>query len=94
MKWICLFIVFLLIGGVSADRLPSGMLESQIFSIGTILSVTGITDQSMKMDWIVSSGTPLESKKLNRSDLISLVRYKTGFLRKSGLAEVPRRIQI
>ena len=75
MKWICILILLLLIGGVTADRLPSGMPESQVFSIGTTLSVTGITDQSTKMDWTVSSGTPLDSNKLNSSDIISLVRY-------------------
>ncbi|WP_319579462.1 hypothetical protein [uncultured Methanospirillum sp.] len=58
MRLIYLFIVLLLIGGVSTDRLPSGMPESQVFSIGTTLSATGITGQLTKMDWIVSSGTP------------------------------------
>jgi len=84
MKWICLFILLLLFGGASADRLPSGMPESQIFSIGTTLSTTGITDQSTKMDWIVSSGTPLESNKLNSSDLISLVRYSDSLMGNGG----------
>jgi len=84
MRVICFLIVLLLIGGVTADRLPSGMPESQIFSIDTTLSATGITDQSTKMDWIVSSGTPLESNKLNSSDLISLVRYSDSLLGNGG----------
>nr|WP_319539075.1 hypothetical protein [uncultured Methanospirillum sp.] len=84
MKWICLFILLLLFGEASADRLPSGMPESQIFSIGTTLNTTGITDQSTKMDWTVSSGTPLESNKLNSSDLISLVRYSDSLMGNGG----------
>ncbi|PWR69708.1 hypothetical protein [Methanospirillum lacunae] len=84
MKWICLFLVLLLIGGVSADRLPSGMPESQIFSIGTTLSATGITDQSTKMDWTVASGTPIENNILNSSDLISLVRYSDSLMGNGG----------
>jgi len=84
MRWICLLILLLVIGCATADRLPSGMPESQIFSIGTTLSATGITDQSTKMDWTVSSGTPLESNKLNSSDLISLVRYRDSLMGNGG----------
>jgi len=84
MKWISLLILLLLTGVVGADRLPSGMPESQVFSIETTLSATGITDQSTKMDWIVSSGSPLESNKLNSSDLISLVRYRDSLMGNGG----------
>lgn len=84
MRWIFLLLLLLLIGASFADRLPSGMPESQVFSIGTTLSATGITDQSTKMDWTVSSGTPLESNFLNTSDVISLVRYSDSLMGNGG----------
>lgn len=89
MRWIYLLILFILVAGGSADRLPSGIPESQVFSIGSTLSVTGITDQSTQMDWTSSRGSPLESTTFNSSDLISLVQYHDSLMGNGGtLVEV------
>ncbi len=84
MKWISLCILILLIGGVSGDRLPSGMPESQVFTIGTTLSATGIMDQSTQIHWISSRGSPLKSTTYNSTDLLSLVQYHDSLMDNGG----------
>jgi len=84
MRWVALLILLLLIGAVSADHLPSGMPESQIYAIKTTLSATGITDQSTSTDWIVTSGSPIESSTFNSTDRISLVQYRDSLMGNGG----------
>ena len=62
-------------GFASADRLPQQVPENQIFTIDTLIDVTGAVSQESQMQWTLDSQNLARSKYVNETgeDLIALV---------------------
>lgn len=84
MRWQILLLIVLLIGVAVADRIPPQTPENQVYSIDTTLRVTGIIDESTKIDWTVAREGPLENTILNSSEALSLVEYRDAMMSNGG----------
>ena len=63
-------------GFASADRLPQQVPENQIFTIDTLIDVTGAVSQESQMQWTLDSQNIARSKYVNETkDLIALVNF-------------------
>ncbi|PWR72714.1 hypothetical protein [Methanospirillum lacunae] len=81
-------LIFAMIGLVTADRLPNQTPENQIFSIDTVIDVTGAIDDKSTMSWVIASPGAIPTGILGSSQVISDVTYKDAILTNGGkLAE-------
>lgn len=64
-------------GFASADRLPQQVPENQIFTIDTLIDVTGAVSQESQMQWTLDSQNIARSKYVNETgeDLIALETF-------------------
>ena len=64
-------------GFASADRLPQQVPENQIFTIDTLIDVTGAVSQESQMQWTLDSQNLARSKYANETgkDLIPLSKF-------------------
>jgi len=75
-------------GFVIADRLPNQTPENQVFSIDTVIDVTGAVDDKSTMSWVIASPGAIPTGILGSSQVISDVTYKDAILTNGGkLAE-------
>jgi len=76
------------VGFAAADRLPNQTPENQIFSIDTVIDVTGVVDDSTNMAWVITNGGSIPTGTLLARQVIADVTYKESVLTNGGkLAE-------
>lgn len=85
---IILFCFFLVLLPVSADRLPNQTPENQVFSIDTVLDITGQVDDDSSLHWVVASPGAIPTGILSKYQTIADVTYSDAILTNGGtLAE-------
>jgi hypothetical protein len=76
------------VGFAAADHLPNQTPENQIFSIDTVLDVTGIVDESNNLDWLITNGGSIPTGTIGYKAVIADVAFKDNILTNGGkLAE-------
>ena len=81
------FLVVLLcfsFGSVIADRLPNQTPENQIFSIDTVLEVTGAVDDANSLKWVIASPGAIPTGIIGSAQSIADVTYKDSILTNGG----------
>lgn len=68
----------------SADRLPNQTPENQIFTIDTVLDVTGAVDDSSMLKWVIASPGAIPTGILGDSQSIADVTYRDAILTNGG----------
>jgi hypothetical protein len=89
MRWgyciICSFICLsLLAGWVYGDRLPNQTPENQVFSISTIIDVTGMVDDSTRMSWVIASPGSIPGGILGYKQSIADISYRDSIMTNGG----------
>jgi len=75
-------------GFAAADRLPNQTPENQIFSIDTVIDVTGAVDDSTTLAWVIASPGAIPTGHLGYRQVIADVNFKDNILTNGGkLAE-------
>jgi len=75
-------------GFAAADRLPNQTPENQVFSIDTVIDVTGAVDDKTTMSWVIASPGKIPTGILGLNQVISDVTFKDAILTNGGkLAE-------
>jgi len=75
-------------GFAAADRLPNQTPENQVFSIDTVIDVTGAVDDKTTMSWVIASPGKIPTGILGASQTIADVTFKDAILTNGGkLAE-------
>ena len=69
---------------VSADRLPNQTPENQIFSVDTVIDVTGAVDDKSTMSWVIASPSAIPTGILGASQSIADVTYRDAILTNGG----------
>ncbi|MDD1729146.1 MAG: hypothetical protein LUQ50_08750 [Methanospirillum sp.] len=83
-----LFVVLTLSGGTIADRVPNQTPENQVFSIDSVIDVTGAVDDKTSMSWVLASPGSIPEGILDAEQVIADVTYKDSILTNGGkLAE-------
>lgn len=67
-----------------ADRLPNQTPENQIFSVDTVLEVTGTVDDTASLTWLVASPGSIPTGILGRYQSVADVTYKDSILTNGG----------
>ncbi|HWQ67531.1 MAG TPA: hypothetical protein VN372_11780 [Methanospirillum sp.] len=89
MKVTCAVITALVILSVvsmiaSADRLPNETPENQIFSIGTVLDVTGSIDDSIALAWVIASPGSIPTGILGVQQSVADITYTDSIMTNGG----------
>lgn len=71
-------------GFAAADRLPNQTPENQIFSIDTVIDVTGAVDDKTTMSWVIASPGAIPTGILGATQAISDVTYRDSILTNGG----------
>ena len=75
-------------GFASADRLPVQVPENQIFTIDTVIDVTGAVDDKTTMSWVIASPGSIPTGILGARQVIADVTFRDSILTNGGkLAE-------
>nr|WP_319539493.1 hypothetical protein [uncultured Methanospirillum sp.] len=75
-------------GLAAADRLPNATPENQVFSIDTVIDVTGAVDDKTTMSWVIAGPGSIPTGILKSGQVISDVTFKDAILTNGGkLAE-------
>jgi len=75
-------------GFAAADRLPNQTPENQVFSIDTVIDVTGAVDDKTTMAWVIASPGAIPTGILGDQQAIADVTYRDAVLTNGGkLAE-------
>ena len=75
-------------GFAAADRLPNQTPENQIFSIDTVIDVTGAVDDKTTMAWVIATPGSIPTGILGYTQSVADVTYKDAILTNGGkLAE-------
>ncbi|PKL59922.1 MAG: hypothetical protein CVV33_05360 [Methanomicrobiales archaeon HGW-Methanomicrobiales-4] len=69
---------------VSADRLPNQTPENQIFTIDTVIEVTGAVDDASSMAWVIASPGAIPAGQLGYYQSIADVSFKDSILTNGG----------
>ena len=69
---------------VSADWLPNQTSENQVFTIDTVIDVTGAVDDLSTMNWIIASPGSIPEGILDSGQSISVTDYKDAILTNGG----------
>ena len=76
------------VGFAAADRLPNQTPENQIFTIDTVIDVTGMVDDSNSLSWVITNGGAIPTGTLGQQQAIADVSFKDSILTNGGkLAE-------
>ncbi|MDD1728148.1 MAG: hypothetical protein LUQ50_03650 [Methanospirillum sp.] len=85
---IALIALVTLAGFAAADWLPNQTPENQVFSIDTVIDVTGAVDDKSTMSWVIASPDSIPEGILGAGQSIADVTYKDAILTNGGkLAE-------
>ncbi|HWQ67461.1 MAG TPA: hypothetical protein VN372_11405 [Methanospirillum sp.] len=71
-------------GFAAADRLPNETPENQIFSIDTVIDVTGSVDDATTLAWVIASPGAIPTGILGMGQSVSDVTYKDAILTNGG----------
>ena len=71
-------------GCVSADRLPNQTPENQVFSIDTIIDVTGMVSDSTQLSWVIASPGSISSGILGSGQAIADISYRDSTMTNGG----------
>jgi hypothetical protein len=75
-------------GFAAADRLPNQTPENQIFTIDTVIDVTGTVDDKTTLSWVIASPGSIPTGILGYKQVIADVTFKDAILTNGGkLAE-------
>jgi len=75
-------------GFAAADRLPNQTPENQVFSIDTVIDVTGAVDDSTTLSWVLTNKGSIPTGTLGYKQVIADVTFKDNILTNGGkLAE-------
>ena len=75
-------------GFAAADRLPNQTPENQLFSIDTVIDVTGAVDDKTTLSWVIASPGAIPTGILGSGQVVADVTYKDSILTNGGkLAE-------
>jgi len=75
-------------GFAAADRLPNETPENQIFTIDTVIDVTGAVDDKTTMSWVIASPGSIPTGILGAKQVIADVTFRDSILTNGGkLAE-------
>jgi hypothetical protein len=86
-QYIVLFTLISLVIGVGfavADRLPNETPENQIFSIDTIIDVTGMVSDSTRLSWVIASPGSIPTGILGAQQSIADISYRDSILTNGG----------
>ena len=71
-------------GFVAADKLPNQTPENQIFSIDTVIDVTGTVDDATSVAWVLASPGTIPTGILEAAQSVSDVTYKDSIITNGG----------
>jgi hypothetical protein len=75
-------------GFAAADRLPNQTPENQLFTIDTVIDVTGVVDDKTTMTWVLTNAGAIPTGTLGFKQAIADVTFKDAILTNGGkLAE-------
>jgi hypothetical protein len=75
-------------GFAAADRLPNQTPENQIFTIDTVIDVTGAVDDKTTMAWVIASGGSIPTGILGNRQVVADINFRDSILTNGGkLAE-------
>jgi len=72
------------VGFAAADRLPNQTPENQVFSIDTVIDVTGQVDDATRMAWVIASPGAIPTGVLGYTQVIADVSFKDSILTNGG----------
>lgn len=79
-----LFILCFLTVSIGGDRLPNQTPENQIFTINTLIDVTGSVDDSNSLAWIIASPGSIPTGIMGSSQSVADVTYRDFILTNGG----------
>lgn len=79
-----LLMVSLIVGTCVSDRLPNQTPENQIFSIDSVIDVTGMVDEMGSLQWVVASPGSIPTGILGQSQSVSDVTFRNSLLSNGG----------
>ena len=71
-------------GFAAADRLPNATPENQLFSIDTVIDVTGAVDDKTTMSWVIAGPGAIPTGILGKGQTIADVTFKDAILTNGG----------
>ncbi|MDD1728117.1 MAG: hypothetical protein LUQ50_03495 [Methanospirillum sp.] len=85
-KLICaVLVVFIaLMGSAAGDRLPNQTPENQVFSISTVIDVTGFVSDNTVLSWVIGSPGAIPTGILGASQSIADITYRDSIMTNGG----------
>lgn len=71
-------------GFAVADRLPNQTPENQIFSVDTVVDVTGFVEDKTTVDWIIASPGAIPTGILGNQQAVAVVSYTDSIMTNGG----------
>ncbi|WP_146201255.1 hypothetical protein [Methanospirillum lacunae] len=72
------------IGQVAGDRLPNQTPENQVFSIDTVIDVTGFVSDNTMLSWVIASPGAIPTGILGASQSIADITYRDSIMTNGG----------
>lgn len=82
--WAVLIFSGLACAGGSADRLPSAVSETQLFTIDSLIDATGMLDDETRFDWTVTKNGSTTDTSLRKGQIIAAMVYSDTELSSGG----------
>lgn len=79
-----LVVFFALMGSAAADRLPNQTPENQVFSIDTVIDVTGFVSDNTQLSWVIASPGSIPTGILGASQSIADITYRDSTMTNGG----------
>jgi len=79
-----LVIFFAMIGSAAGDRLPNQTPENQVFSIDTVIDVTGFVSDNTMLSWVIASPGAIPTGILGASQSIADITYRDSIMTNGG----------
>jgi len=81
--WVIMVVILVVVPGYG-DRLPNETPENQIFSIDTLVDITGIMDNDMTQSWVLASPDSIPTGILRSRQSISDTLYRDNLMTNGG----------
>jgi hypothetical protein len=81
---ITVIVLCLTAGFCLADRLPNQTPENQVFSIDTVIDVTGMVDDKTTLSWVIASPGAIPTGILGASQSVADITYRDSILTNGG----------
>ncbi len=79
-----LVVFFAMIGYAAGDRLPNQTPENQVFSIDTVIDVTGFVSDNTMLSWVIASPGAIPTGILGASQSIADITYRDSIMTNGG----------